>query len=201
MLVVRGTRLTGWLWAASLRVATSHSGARKAMENAMFEIKRISPDAIPTALEKAMRYRLLNEPMQAESICIDILELQPENRDALITLLLALTDQFDRHNSERVRRAREVLDRIDDQYSRLYYEGIICERQAKAHVRQGGPGSGHYAFVLLQKAMDLYEEAQAHSPEGTDDAVLRWNTCARIIMTHAEVEPEPQTPSKPVMLE
>lgn len=167
----------------------------------MFELKRISPEAVSAAVEKAMRYRLLNEPMQAESICIDVLELEPDNRDALITLLLALTDQFDQHLSERVRRTREVLDRIDDDYSRLYYEGIVCERQAKAHLRKGGPGSGHYTFALLRKAMDLYEQAETLSAADNDDAVLRWNTCARIIMSHPEVEPEPPTPRRPVMLE
>jgi hypothetical protein len=167
----------------------------------MFELKRISSDAVEAALEKAMRYRLLNEPMEAESICIDVLTLEPDNRDALVTLLLALTDQFDQHLSERVRRTRELLDRIDDDYSRCYYEGILCERQAKAHLRKGGPGSGHNTFALLRKAMDLYEKAELLSPEGTDDAVLRWNACARIIMSHSEVEPEPPTPQKQMMLE
>jgi hypothetical protein len=167
----------------------------------MFELKRISSDAVAAALKKAVRYRLLNEPMQAESICIDVLMLEPDNREALVTLLLALTDQFDQHLSERVRRTREVLDRIDDDYSRLYYEGIVCERQAKAHLRKGGPGSGHYTFALLRKAMDLYEKAEPLSPEGNDDAVLRWNACARIIMSHPEVEPEPPTPFKPMTLE
>lgn len=167
----------------------------------MFELKRISPDAVPAALEKAIRYRLLNEPMQAESICLDILELDPENRDVLVTLLLAITDQFDRHMGERVHRAHEVLERLDDEYGRLYYDGIIKERKAKAHLRRGGPGSGHHAYTLLRRAMDLYERAEPLSPEGNDDAVLRWNTCARIIMTHAEVEPEPESPRKPVMLE
>lgn len=167
----------------------------------MYELKRISPDAVPAALEKAIRYRLLNEPMQAESICLDILELQPENRDVLVTLLLAITDQFDQHMGERVHRAHDVLERLNDEYSRLYYEGIINERKAKAHLRRGGPGSGHYAYTLLRKAMELYERADSVSPEGNDDAVLRWNTCARIVMTHAEVEPEPEGPRRPVMLE
>ncbi len=167
----------------------------------MYELKRISPDAVPAALEKAIRYRLLNEPMQAESICLDILELEPENRDALITLLLAITDQFDRHLGERVQRARELLERLDDEYSRYYYDGIINERKAKAHLRRAGPGSGHYAFALLQTAMDLYERAEPLSPEGNDDAVLRWNACARIIMSHEEVEPEPESPRRPIMLE
>lgn len=167
----------------------------------MFETKRISPEAVPAALEKAVRYRLLNEPLEAESICMDVLELEPENRDALITLLLALTDQFDQNLSEPLRRAKDVLERLEDEYSRLYYEGIISERQAKAHLRKGGPGAGHYAFSLLRKAMVLYEKAESLSPEHTDDPVLRWNTCARIIMRHPDVEPEPSTPRRPVMLE
>ncbi len=167
----------------------------------MYELKRISPEGVAAALEKAMRYRLLNEPMEAESICMDVLELEPENRQALITLLLSLSDQLDQHLSERVRRTRDVLERLDDTYSRLYYEGIVYERQAKAHLKKGGPGSGHYTFALLQKAMDLYEQAEPLSPAGNDDAVLRWNACARIIMNHPEVEPEPDSPRRPMMLE
>jgi hypothetical protein len=167
----------------------------------MYELKRITADAVPAALEKAMRYRLLNEPLEAESICLDILELDTQNRDVLVTLLLAITDQFDRNLGERVHRAHAVLERISDAYGRLYYHGIINERKAKTHLRRGGPGSGHHAFTLLRKAMDLFEQAAPLSPENNDDAVLRWNTCARIIMTHAEVEPEPEGPPRPVMLE
>ena len=59
-----------------------------------FELKRIAPDSIPEALSKVERYRLLNEPSLAESICLDILAVAPENQDALISLLLARTDQF-----------------------------------------------------------------------------------------------------------
>ena len=33
-----------------------------------FDLKSISTDAVPKALEKAERYRLLNEPSLAESI-------------------------------------------------------------------------------------------------------------------------------------
>ena len=33
----------------------------------MFELKLLSPEAVPAALEKALRYRLLNEPEQAAS--------------------------------------------------------------------------------------------------------------------------------------
>lgn len=167
----------------------------------MFELKPISSEAVAAALEKAEHYRLLNEPMEAESICTDILEQAPGNVRALTTLLLALTDQFNRSMGDSVRRARELLERLDDEYSRTYYEGIICERQAKAHLRRGGPGSGHYAYSLLRKAMDLFERAEPLSPEGNDDAVLRWNTCARIIMSHPEVEPEPDVSRRPVTLE
>ena len=60
----------------------------------MFKLKPLSKEAVPAALEKANCYRFLNEPVEAESICLDILEVEPENQQAIITLLLSLTDQF-----------------------------------------------------------------------------------------------------------
>jgi hypothetical protein len=60
-----------------------------------FELKTLSPEAVSRAIAKAERYRLLNEPAEAESICLDALEIEPGNHDALITLLLALTEQFE----------------------------------------------------------------------------------------------------------
>src|SRR6186997_1673006 len=38
----------------------------------VFELKPLSASAIPSALAKAERYRLINEPEQSESICEDI---------------------------------------------------------------------------------------------------------------------------------
>jgi len=167
----------------------------------MFTIKPLSPDAIDAALDKAVRYRLLNEPMEAESICLDVLEVDPRNEQALVTLLLSLTDQFQHELAPTVRRARELLSRLEDPYSRVYYEGIICERQAKAHLRRGGPGGGFLAYDWFRQAMELYERAEELSPPGNDDAVLRWNACARIIMQHGEVEPARTEPSGPAFLE
>ena len=62
----------------------------------MAELKQLHKDAIPAALEKAERYRLLNEPGEAESICLDILAVDPDNQRAIITLLLAFTDRFEK---------------------------------------------------------------------------------------------------------
>ena len=49
--------------------------------------------------------------------------------------------------------------------------------------------------------MAHYEKAQKLSPEGKDDAVLRWNTCARIIEGHPDIEPAPASQSEPLELE
>lgn len=157
----------------------------------MFTLKLISRDAIPTALERAHRYRLLNEPMLAESICLDILQADPENEQALTTLLLALTDQFEAKQSAAVKSAMEILHRIRAPYMQMYYKGIICERQAKAQMNRHSPSSGHIAHELLTKAMACYEEAEAMHPSGNEEATLRWNTCARILMSHAELVPAP----------
>src|SRR3990170_1625698 len=96
----------------------------------MFDLKPLSPDSIPRALEKAERYRLLNEPSEAESICEDILQIEPENQKALITLVLALTDQF--QSGSGIHHAQEVTQRIQGDYQKAYYAGIICERRGKA---------------------------------------------------------------------
>jgi tetratricopeptide (TPR) repeat protein len=166
----------------------------------MFELKPLSSEAIPAAMEKAERYRLLNEPWQAESICRDIVAQDPENQDALIALLLSITDQFKSERSRRVKDAKEVLERLRGDYERAYYEGIIWERRGTALLARRGPGSGSVIYGRLREAMDCYERAEALRPPGNDSARLRWNTCARLIMEHSEIEPAPATPP-PTMLE
>jgi tetratricopeptide (TPR) repeat protein len=157
----------------------------------MLRLKPISAELIPSALERALRYRLLNEPLEAESICLDVLKIDPENQEALVTLLLSLTDQFDEDLAAAVKEARAVLPRFKDEYSRLYYDGVICERQAKANLKRGGVGAHYVAYDWFVQAMDCYERAEKIRPPGNDEAVLRWNTCARILMRHAELAPHP----------
>jgi tetratricopeptide (TPR) repeat protein len=156
----------------------------------MFHLKPLSPEAIPAALEKAHRYRLLNEPLEAESICRDILEVDAHNPEATLTLLLALTDQFDERLHPCLEQAREVLPWLADDYSRTYHAGIICERRAKAQLKRGGTRAGHIAHDFFKEAMEHYEKAAEIRPHGNDDAILRWNTCARILMAHPELVPE-----------
>ena len=152
-----------------------------------FDLKPISVESIPEALAKVERYRLLNEPALAESICLDILRIAPDHKEALIALLLARTDQFD--SEPAAARAQEVLAQIKGDYERAYYEGIIWERIGHARLRQGRLGSGPAAYEALRLAMEHYERAEGFSPPGNDDAILRWNTCARVIMQNPEIRP------------
>ena len=154
----------------------------------MFELKKISPDAVPEALAKVERYRLLNEPGLAESICLDILETDSANQPARIMLILALTDQSE--NIATVGRAREHLSKLVGPYERAYYAGIVAERTAMAYLRHGSaPGSA--AYRAFREAMEWYEKAEALRPPGNDDAILRWNTCARILNRTPSLEPQP----------
>ena len=150
----------------------------------MFQMKPISRDGIPAALEKAERYRLLGEPMLAESICLDILEADPENIKAIVTMLLAITDQFGTSPLVDVDHAHQLLSRLPEEYDRLYYSGLICERQAKAVLIKHNPDNVFIAYEWLIDAMEYYEKAETIRPAGKDDAILRWNTCARLIMRH-----------------
>jgi hypothetical protein len=153
-----------------------------------FELKSISAQSIPEALGKVERYRLLNEPHLAESICLDILAIQPDHQQALISLLLARTDQF--QSSVNAKAAQEVLAGIKGDYERAYYAGIIWERLGNARIHDGGPG-GTAAYHALREAMGHYERAIKFARPGNDSAILRWNTCARVIMQNPEVRPSP----------
>ncbi len=161
----------------------------------MFELKPLSQQAISTALEKVERYRLLNEPADAESICRDILAIDPNHQQALINLVLSLTDQFGESLGGNFNDARDAVSRLTSSYDKEYYSGIICERRAKAHFARMTPARGNVAYHWLCDAMEHYEEAEKHSSEGDDDAILRWNTCARMIMANSDIEPEEQTTS------
>jgi hypothetical protein len=165
-----------------------------------FELKAISPEAVARALAKAERYRLLNEPGEAESICRDVLRIEPDNQEALTSLILALTEQFHDDKSTVVE-ARATVARLRDEYERTYYTGIVAERRAKARLRHGMPGCGPQAYEWLREAMHSYEQAEAIRPAGNDDARLRWNACARLIMHDRHLVPIAEDRGEPLLLE
>ena len=164
----------------------------------MFPLKPLSVDAIPSALAKAERYRLLNEPWQAESICRDIRVVDPENQEACVMLMLALTDQFDQGIN--AQDALDLIPTLTSEYERCYYSGIIHERRAIALWRHSDFRSGHVVYPLLQHAMEWYERAEALRPRGNDDSLLRWNTCSRFLRRIPQLTPSPYR-EQPVLTE
>jgi hypothetical protein len=145
------------------------------------ELKTLSLDAVPRALEKADRYRLLNEPVQAQSICLDILRVDPTNQKAIEILLLALTDQFVSGYTMDEMAPESLIGRFNTDYQRAYYSGIIAERRAEAALDRDVPQAEFVAHEQLTAAMKHYEAADGLSEPGNEDAVLRWNTCARLM--------------------
>ena len=154
----------------------------------MFELKPISKDAAPAALDRVERYRLLNEPLEAESICLDVLQVDPQNQRALTLLLLSLTDQFPTRMGSALPQALAVIPKLQEEYSRSYYSGVISERKAKAHLHRGGPDDRTAAYEAFRDAMKHYEKSEGLRPVRNDEAILRWNTCARILNRHPELK-------------
>ena len=136
---------------------------------------------------------MLNEPRVAESICLDVLEVDAEHQQALVMLVLSLSDQFDDGAGGGAdRRALELVPRLQREYDRFYYTGIIHERQARARLRRGYPGAGFDAYELYRKAMDFFERADRLQPGAGEDAVLRWNCCARALAQN-DLQPRPRS--------
>lgn len=167
----------------------------------MFELKRLSRSAIPSALVKAERYRLLNEPEEAQSICEDVLAADPANFDAVRTCILALTDSFPNHDGKPVSRAQELVARLPSEYERAYFAGLIAERRARAFLGRNGPGRTLSAGDALREAMKQFERAEMVKPVDNDDALLRWNACARLFNRHPELAVVDEERTIPVMLE
>src|SRR5580658_7686554 len=128
------------------------------------KLKPISLEGVDAALSKAELYRLLNEPAEAESICHDVLAAAPGHQLALRLLGLAITDQFTGNPSDRYGEADRIFQQLSDRYERLYYLGLLRERRAKAQVHAGRPP--HTLMVLLEEAMNYYEEAEKIRPTG-----------------------------------
>jgi hypothetical protein len=164
----------------------------------MSQLKPIHKDTVARAFEKAERYRLLNEPFEAESICLDILAVEPTHPQALGCLLLALTDQFAQSAGQAMERARALLSRFPGEYERAYYGGIISERFARRKLRDGHPGAKAVAYGHLHEAMAAYEKAERLAPNGNDDAVLRFNACVRMIERHG-LTPPPADEREPLL--
>ena len=158
----------------------------------MFELKTLSPESVPAALEKALRYRMLDEPEQAASICEDVLRLEPDNQEALAMLILAVTDRFGGRRPAPPKVAHDLVPRLRGGYEREYYAGIIWEREGIAWLRSNLARSGSAAFDCFRQAMDCFERAEVLRPPANDDALLRWNSCARMIMSHPDIAPVQQ---------
>jgi len=161
------------------------------------KLKAITADGIPHALEKAERYRLLNDPAQAESICRDVLAVDADHQTALRVLILTLTDQFGAHGAGgAAREAREHILKLDDEYERAYFTGIVYERETRAYLERKNVVRSA-AYDGFRHAMEWYERAEALRPAGNVDSLLRWNSCVRAI-ERERLEPEAREAELPL---
>jgi len=146
-----------------------------------YKLKSISHAGVAEALAKAELYRYLNEPEESESICRDILAVEPTQQLAIRMLGLSITDQFVGGLSDRYREAEEIFLKLTDTYERFYYTGILYERRAKAQLCAGQ--SPHTLLPLFERALQCFGEAEKIRPAGNDDAILRWNRCVRLLQS------------------
>lgn len=159
------------------------------MTETRVDLKPITREGVAAALQKAHRYRILNDPTAAESICLDVLAVEPDNVEALVMHVLAITDQFALGHAEDLRRAEDAVGRLADPYRSAYYRGIICERWANGIRNRHVPRAGEMAFEWIERAMAHFERAEAIRPAGNDDAILRWNTCVRLLQRDPHLKP------------
>lgn len=140
----------------------------------------INVNSVELALDKARQYRSLLEPEMAESICLDILNINQDNQQALVIYILALSDQLHHPDKQsQIKVIQSVIEKLDSEYQRHYYTGLLNERQARFLLSQ--PMSRSFAYDYFIEAFKHYELAKPLGPENNDEAILRSNSCIRTI--------------------
>jgi hypothetical protein len=153
------------------------------------QLKPITKAGVAAALLKGNRYRVLNDSIAAESICLDVLAIEPDNVEALVMHVLAITDQFTAGHAEDLARAGAAVSRLTDPYRHAYYNGVIAERWAKSVLHRAVPRSAEMAYDWIEKALVWYAKAENTRPAGNDEAILRWNTCVRMLQRDPHLKP------------
>jgi hypothetical protein len=153
------------------------------------KLKAITREGVAAALLKAHRYRVLNDSAAAESICLDVLAVEPANVEAIVMHVLAITDQFDAGRAEDLKRAEVAVSGLKDEYKNAYYSGIICERWAKGVLKRNVPRGEEIAFEFIDRAFGFYRAAEKLRAAGNDEAILRWNACVRLLGANPKVRP------------
>lgn len=144
-------------------------------------LKKLSPGELDSAVEKAVLYRALNQPEEAESICQDVLAVDAKHQNALRVLGLAVTDRFDEVAVGLFEEAMSAFGKLENEYDRVYHEGVAWERLGKAHLRRG---EGHGALTAIEHALEHYEKAEKIAPPNNPDPILRFNRCVRLLQSH-----------------
>ncbi|HEY8038214.1 MAG TPA: hypothetical protein VIF15_00400 [Polyangiaceae bacterium] len=145
-----------------------------------YTLKRLTRTNLEAAIAKAAHYRDLNQPEEAESICRDVLDVEPAHQQAWKLLGLALTDRFVSRQVGLLEEAIEAFERLSDPYERVYHLGVAWERAAKAHLERN---EAHSAVTAFEHALRLFEQAEAMRAD-LPDPVLRWNRCVRLLANH-----------------
>ena len=144
-------------------------------------LKKLSPGELDSAVQKAMLYRELNQPEEAESICKDVLAVDGKHQNALRVLGLAITDRFEEVAVGLFEEAMNAFAELEVEYDRVYHEGVAWERLGKAHLKRG---EGHGALGALEHALEHYERAEKIAPPNNPDPILRFNRCVRLLQSH-----------------
>jgi tetratricopeptide (TPR) repeat protein len=145
-----------------------------------YQMKQLPKDQVEAAWEMAEKYRDLNQPDEAESICHDILDVVPNHQAALRTLGLSLTDRFPSRWTELHKQALSVFSRLESQYERVYYAGVAWERRGRAQLEEV---TGRGAYDAFTEALELFQRASELAPDRAEP-VLRYNRGARALSTH-----------------
>jgi tetratricopeptide (TPR) repeat protein len=135
-----------------------------------YELKKLADKNLGAAITLAKHYRDLNQPDEAESICRDVLEVAPDDVDALRTLGLTLTDRFPTAWMSLFEEACSTFKKLPSEYT---------------------------ARPACEEAIVKFEEASALAAKDDPAPILHYNRCVRALTTNPEIARASTVPQQP----
>ena len=128
---------------------------------------------------------------ETESICLDILELDPNHRSTLDLLLRCRIELLKKGLPQSVARAQELIPQLDSDFDQAFYSGMIREAQARYLLEKRGRATSGVAYSWFRHAMDDFAAA-SNLDAGRVEPKLHWNACLRTLENNPQCVPPPE---------
>lgn len=154
-------------------------------------LKTFKSDDVEAAMAAARTCWAELQIEDTESICQDVLSLDPTNQEAVELLFRSRVSLLSKGLPRGVERAQELVPQFDGDFEKAFFSGLLRENQARYLLDRRGRQASSVAYNWFRHAMDDFEEANRQDSTRIE-ATLHWNACLRTLQANPHCAPNPE---------